>query len=112
MRMAPLRLRTFGMSLSAAPRASRAGLAAALRQRARQRLATFRSHARCARGCRAAKFQPPLVAARGAREGLWLEQKIAGGCARRTTELPLGGSGPDCVWQRAPGPDGTLHTPV
>ena len=35
---------------------------------------THAARAAAKRGCKAAKFQPPLVAARGAREGLWLEQ--------------------------------------
>ena len=59
---------------------------------------------------RAAAKQLPLVAARGAREGLWLEQPCglsdvvrpsfeAGGCARRTT-----------CGSRCARPGGTLHS--
>ena len=58
--------------LTHAARAAASQLNKPLRGRARR---ARRALVRATRGCKAAKnFQPPLVAARGAREGLWLEQ--------------------------------------
>ena len=66
---------------------------------------------RCLRTLRARlPFQPPLVAARGAREGLWLEQgsiedaardqrRSMRACLALRPGLPLRGSEPDSVWQ-------------